>query len=340
MKIYSYLSATFLFFVLSCIDPVSFEVDHQPTMVVEGFISNDSENQTIKLSRTVSYGSGYPEPIEDASLIISDNLGNAYQLYHLKQGEYRTPAGFTPKIGATYTLHIETKEGSTYQSTPQTIPQPASIDSVYYWETTKEELEKNGNIVEKKGVQYAVNYTLPAQDTYLYWQWRGTFPFPGKTYDENGNSINCYIYEGSSNFISILDGNQYSSKRLTNQLVFHQLGYQYIEKYCLQVSQYTISKEAYLFYKGVEDQKNGGGSIFDPLPSQIQGNIYNTNNTDEIILGHFGAYGLSQDIVFVENVEISGTHISWVCNNIEPPEYCFDCRLYPGSQSTPPDYWQ
>ena len=57
----------------------------------------------------------------------------------------------------------------------------------------------------------------------------------------------------------------------------------------VEVSQLNYTREAYQFWKRYQDQLNRTGSILDPLPAAIEGNIYNVANPNELALGYFSA---------------------------------------------------
>ena len=47
------------------------------------------------------------------------------------------------------------------------------------------------------------------------------------------------------------------------------------------------------FLAKVDEQTSRTGSIFDPLPASLEGNIYNINQPNELALGYFGASAVS-----------------------------------------------
>jgi hypothetical protein len=57
----------------------------------------------------------------------------------------------------------------------------------------------------------------------------------------------------------------------------------------VEVSQYSLTREAYRFWERYEEQRIRTGSILDPLPEPIEGNVYNVNDQNDIALGYFSA---------------------------------------------------
>jgi hypothetical protein len=76
--------------------------------------------------------------------------------------------------------------------------------------------------------------------------------------------------------------------------------------YSLLVKQYAISQAAYEFWKMHDDLSENAGTLFDPIPSQVTGNIYNLNDPEEPVMGYFEASGVSTRRVFVSDENLPG----------------------------------
>jgi len=88
-------------------------------LIVEGLITNGSGPFSIKLSlasplKSDPVGNSYM--VIDAKLSIKDNENKTFDLINQKNGYYATPNTFSSKTGNSYKLHIETKDGSIYES--------------------------------------------------------------------------------------------------------------------------------------------------------------------------------------------------------------------------------
>jgi Domain of unknown function (DUF4249) len=101
-----------------------------PVLVIEGTITNLPGPYLVQLTKTVNFSDGntYP-PVEDAIVIISDNLGNIDTLEEAEPGKY-----FTSEIigtpGVTYFLKVES-EGVVYDATT-TMPENVPLDSLRF----------------------------------------------------------------------------------------------------------------------------------------------------------------------------------------------------------------
>jgi hypothetical protein len=66
-----------------------------------------------------------------------------------------------------------------------------------------------------------------------------------------------------------------------------------------KLEQRSISADAYLFWNGVQKQLEANGKFFDPVASQIEGNIKCTNDPNSKALGVFYAYDQSEKCIFL-----------------------------------------
>ena len=89
------------------------------------------------------------------------------------------------------------------------------------------------------------------------------------------------------------------------------------------IRELTNFESAYDFLKNLNDQINLTGSIFDPPPTFIRGNIQNDEDPDDIILGYFIVAGTSKIEIAVDRSipENAPTHYATI---LDPPLYCGD----------------
>jgi hypothetical protein len=130
-------------------------VDRQmEALVVNGLITNLQESYNIKLTMASAYDSTINnEGILGAQVTIKDELGNVYRMLedNNRKSYYSDPSQFVAVIGRSYSLHIEMPNGDIYESVPQKMLPPATIDSVHGITTDKEfwYMDILGNIVSK-----------------------------------------------------------------------------------------------------------------------------------------------------------------------------------------------
>jgi hypothetical protein len=101
-----------LLILASCTERIDIELDETYTrLVVYGTITTDTSTHYVELSATTSYYyNEAPPPVTGASVEISDDEGNLFELTETEPGKYATSPLFAAVPGRTYTLQIELAE--------------------------------------------------------------------------------------------------------------------------------------------------------------------------------------------------------------------------------------
>jgi len=102
--------------------------------------------------------------------------------------------------------------------------------------------------------------------------------------------------------------------------------------YSIQVRQYALSADAYTFWTNLKKNTEQLGSIFEPQPSQINGNIHSATNPQEPVIGYISVGSTSLKRIFILNQQLP----YWAA--ITPYQGCVDTPLYyvfypPGSKT-------
>jgi len=149
------LPVLFLISLAGCKEEFYPAIDRQMSvLVVEGMITNLKESYKVKLSIASPYDSATnASGITGASVSINDDLGGMYLMHENtdQKNYYSDPSEFTAFAGRSYSLHIEMPDGEIYESAPQKMLDPATIDSIHGLSLNKEYWYKNilGDIVSK-----------------------------------------------------------------------------------------------------------------------------------------------------------------------------------------------
>jgi len=69
--------------------------------------------------------------------------------------------------------------------------------------------------------------------------------------------------------------------------------------YYLRINQYTINRDTYDFYTEANKQLTTSGKIFDPIASQLKGNLTCTNNSSAIVIGFFEVSSVSHSAITI-----------------------------------------
>lgn len=308
----------FIFFA-SCTEIYTPKIDSgAQALVVEGLITNETGPFTIKLSKANLYNSkSTVSYITRAKLSISDNLNQTFTLTDNGNGNYITPDNFKPKIGITYTLHIETVNGNIYESKPQELMAPQSYDSIYGIHANNQYIGLDNqlktvigsNIVLDMFKSVAISDSFPLcrfsptiTVQYEYWEpsdsawfwnhkcWK-SIPLDDteNITEDKSHSASAYITGHFLCFTPVLmEG--YGMAEPTGLVDTH---------FYLRINQYTINRDTYDFYTEANKQLTTSGKIFDPITSQLKGNLSCINNPSETVLGFFEVSSITRSAIVI-----------------------------------------
>jgi hypothetical protein len=103
-------------------------------------------------------------------------------------------------------------------------------------------------------------------------------------------------------------------------------------KFFINVEQLNLSDEVYEFWKNVQSQQAGNGSIFQPNIIRVQGNIKSLSDPAEDVAGIFSVAGSTEREIFIRRMDVKKL--------LRPDTIINDCRNeYPGSTNVKPLFW-
>lgn len=144
----------------------------------------------------------------------------------------------------------------------------------------------------------------------------------------------CWVYESDGK--SKVSRTNLVSEKQFNKVLIAQIPidrWRFYRKYHVRVEQLSISEDVYEFWKRVESQQSGAGSLFQPNAIIIEGNIVNQNNPDDRVLGIFSVSSIKS-----KDITIPRTLLPYTLQ--PPPEFWEDCRLrFRRSSNERPIFW-
>lgn len=313
LKKYGYFLLALTLLVSACRDP--FEPPEvaagESLLVVEGFLKAGKGETLVRLSYSRPFSGEAPlQPVSGAVVSVEDEEGRIYPLRqgstHIS-GEYRED-DLPLQIGRKYRLQIRTAEGKQYLSDFVEVKQTPAIDSIG-WEL------KDG------GLQVYLNtHDLSGDTRYYRWDYEETWEFHApyrsfyKYHPEDSTvrsrSEDEMIYTCWSGAFST-HINIGSTLRLIEDvvyqqpIVFHPYGAEKMSVlYSILVKQYAMTKEAFDYWETMKKNTEEIGSIFDPLPSNLRGNIYNPDDPSEQVIGYISAGFVQEKRFFIDNNDL------------------------------------
>lgn len=381
-KILSFFAAIFwcsLILLTSCTERFRPELnDFENNLVVDGLITNEEGPYTIRLSLSSDLGLIRYTPLENATVKILEKEGASESLMEVSAGVYETSAtGIKGKVGNSYKLQIENADGRMYETEYQVLKAPTAIADVYVEIETKFFTEENTDIT---GYQFYVDAEAsPNEQDYFLWLSDATFKYKADypivaLYD--GNDVE-FTNEDSLTFCWRKDTVNYATTYFTGDYAdpsVKKIPLHFVKstdialslRYSPKVKQYTISEEAYVFWKALSAQLQTDAALYSTQPYQTRGNIKNINDAEETVLGFFLVAGVSEKRIFVNApvdlplfqlkcfYDYEGYSFRWIepetsfpiyvtedadRNRAMMPRGCLDCRDN-GGDIIEPDFWE
>jgi hypothetical protein len=317
MKKYLFIFC-FLISIISCTEPYDFGINKViDAIVVDGLITDQAEVYKIKLHTASGYGNTTNMPVTQATINISDDAGNVYPFNEdaYNPGVYiSNPYQFIGQSGHSYTLHIHTSSGNDFESSPQLLLPSQKIDSVYGEKSfeynvsvdadgnyisfkaegitvdldirNRNEGNQNYRLINSVYLQYTYQYAVPfAPFVYGWTKYTGPIPGDGMCLISNfdGTSTND-ITKLKFTFIPF-DKSFYRIIDIAN-----------MQKFTLLIQQFRMNDETNEYFKEIEKQLKAEGRLFDPISTQLNGNITCLNDHT---LQAFGFFEASSKISYV-----------------------------------------
>ncbi|WP_291203600.1 DUF4249 domain-containing protein [Dyadobacter sp.] len=279
----------------SCIEPFSPpEVTNPGTyLVVDGFLNVNGDTSKVVLSHTQGVNDDKQFVRESGATITADaENGESYAFQDMGDGSYKlAPTNFNS--GVKYRLRIKRFNGREYESDYVVVSKTPPIDSVTY------RMDPGRN-----RMMIYVNTHDPSNQTRFYrWSFDETYEYRMAYYSSltrdyktkeivpRSDNINvCWrtLSSGDIKLGSTIKLSQDIIRDLpvnivdigTNKLYFG---------YSILVKQYGLTREAFEYWTDLAKTTQGTGSLFDPQPSQVTGNIHAKADAKELVFGYFSA---------------------------------------------------
>ena len=373
-----------IMFSFGCKEPFEPDLPSVPQgyLVVEGFINADGPTE-IRLSRSTPIEQKKTFKAElNASIKIEGDDNSSFVLFNMPNGIY-TSNTLPINSNRKYRLRIKTKDAKEYLSDFVEVKITPPIDSISWKE-------------EDKGVQIYTNTHDPSNRTIYYrydydetWEIRSVYvaAFKVDRVTQNGypiirpvNSSDpqiyfCWKYDTSASILLASSAKLEKDVIHLNPLLFIPTEDERIGvRYSVQVRQYALDKEGYQFLEQMKKNTESLGTIFDPQPSAIKGNIHSVSDPNEIVIGYINVTTVQEQRIFISQGQLvkPGFSLYGICQSFDvvnhpdslraviPPgwpydaiyvapsplivgywvaaEECVDCRLR-GGKNVKPSYW-
>jgi hypothetical protein len=305
--------ATNIFFLLllciifnGCTEPYILETNtYEEALVVEATITNEFKKQEITLTKTSRFEDKETQIESGADVFITDNNGTRYDFEEVS-GKYISTIEFQAIPGKQYRLNINTKDGRTIESTPESLSNINPIQDVIAAVETKDSL---------RGVAIRVTSVDPTNEAKYYrYEYEETYKIIAPKWVMTkaiiGDSSKIILVPNPENTkvcYSTIKNTEILLSKTTQQIngllnsrirFINDKNYIITHRYSILVKQYVESLAAFTYYETLK-KISGSGSILSPRqPGYLYGNLKSDNNPSEHVLGYFDVASVSSKRIY------------------------------------------
>ncbi|MEM9984171.1 MAG: DUF4249 domain-containing protein, partial [Bacteroidota bacterium] len=268
--------------LVSCIEEIELDdEDFNSLLVLDGRIT--PEKARVKLANT-TFNNRNEVPIEGATVVVLSQEGQELPLSETKPGLYESRIGTFAMIpGEAYHVRASLRDGRVYRSRPDTLPSVVAEDQVSWSVGTDQGRDV---IVVKSEPQYPANQG----PVYTLWEFVDAFVQTPTNFPDIFNRLppNCYIERKLDlQAVVLYDGSRFQG-RSPGSLTIGRLFIDdfFDEKHVISVEQYSITRQAFQYWQLAARLLEQDGSLFDPPPGLLRGNVFREDKPEEPVRGY------------------------------------------------------
>lgn len=327
-----YIYSLLVLISFACREPYMPEIDrYDNILVIDGLISDQEGPHVVKLTRSFAFDETFPQPEEGALVMVMDEDEGLYEFIEDQPGVYKSDPLFKGEIGTYYKLLVNTSDQQNYESEWVELRKVPDIDSIGYEMQERPTSDPDQSVY---GMEIRVNtHDDTDQTRYYRWEWMETWeiitPITSSFYPDEAR---CWQSAGSG--IISIGTSEHLNHDIIEDYPIHFVSTESNKlriKYSIQVNQYSLSREAYSYWKNLQDITQNTGTLFDPTPAMVTGNISNTSDPDIPVLGIFQASALTRERIFIDRTEIP--------KSLDIPSGYLSCNFFDIVDSVELDYY-
>ncbi len=335
-----FMTLTLLAFsLLTCTNPVTPEYQFiEGIIYIDGFVGTTEGSSYVNITESdIAYY--YRNIFVSGAEVTFVNAISGERIALFEENSKYIPEdnNFKGEVGEKWYLEANLPNGKKYLSEIETINPSIPIKDISVrYDKQLEYVEDYNKYVP--GHEVSITFDDPAdQANYYYWRF--------KTYDKaqlckicyNGKfrnneciddpTIDYYTYYCESDCWQIDYGNnikifsdKFSNGTTTSSLPVGNVLLTRTTKILVEIQQFSLTPNAYEYYKTIKDLVDNNGGLNAPLPAALIGNMYNPENPNEYVLGRFTASSAFTKTIMIDRTAIQDSPIdSKIIPHPEPP---------------------
>jgi len=334
----------------SCVDPIPFTAENTGRVVISGTLTQENREHYVNVSLSNSFG-GRPAPISGATVQVIGGDGSVGRYREIEPGRYAlAPESLRVLIGQSYQVRVVLPNGKAYQSSPEQMPLPRSIETVRFEVNIRDESSAADVISESAFIDLFIDTELRTngRQSYLRWDVEEAWNFQDLICSGLDKAEVCYYTaETPTITMPLFHSEDPNQEVLRNFKVFERRPFPTIQfnfRHYFSVRQYSISKEAYSYWEQINLVSNPQGTIFDVLPAAVTGNVRNIEDEDELVLGYFEVSSVSIARTSTLPEQLAPFEVFPTCSPFVPLTQenfgiCCWCNTMDAPRIDRPEYW-
>ncbi|HSF54768.1 MAG TPA: DUF4249 domain-containing protein [Algoriphagus sp.] len=283
--------------ISSCVDEINLALEESnQAIVIDAWMGNTPEDTYVKVYRTSPYVSGSLNPaflpVQVNAVFVEKTNGEEINFSLSESNDFRPSEPFEPQEGETYKLVVKTSEGEIFESAWETMPPKVEIEDIVTKALERQVMITTGQtqffqVRTFADVQAQISDPGVGELGYMIETSGITELF---TSSSNDNCA-CACYENDPNIFAGMNLTPNSSFRGNNfGLSVGEIPLSYLGRYLVSSKLKVLTKSSFEYLSQVDRQQRSSGSIFDPAPFRIKGNIKKRGDENQLVLGGFFLY--------------------------------------------------
>lgn len=292
------------FCLTNCVEEYAPEIDkYSEIIVIDGLLTDTSITPFVEISRSVEVGAlvTNSDYYSGATVQIKSESGESYSLTEKRKGRYEyNGEEIIGKVGETFWVHIQ-YGGEVYESKPEEMLPVGEVTDISY------ESVRSSNGASYDGVNIFVSSKGEGNDSrYVGWSfdedWKFKVPVVSNRYAtkqicwSKETSTGIMIGTSEANVVNAFD----DLKVYTVSTDEPKLSI----RYSSNIFQYSLTRDSYKYLEHVQNVNANNGSLFDPVPASVNGNIYCSSDEDVPVIGNFQISSVTSKRIFIDRLDL------------------------------------
>lgn len=283
----------------ACVDRITIPVPTPAAypVVIDGFISDEPGPYLIKVTQAfdIESKSSFRIPISVKSMTLRDNQGITDVLTEKGNKGFYYTNFITGVVGRVYTLHIELLDGRIYESKPDTLYPSGVVEKVYY--TFRQTQRSNGTT--EYGYDIYFDATSGSRNHYNFlWKFNGLY---------QTDIPCCTCLADLVNPVPVVSNDQLVHEgkfKGVKAMYVPVTGWTFQHGVYAKVSQRSLSRQAYDFWRIVGAQLTGTTSLFQPITGKVPNNFTQIAGQETPLYGLFYATSSNSNGIYIDKSDV------------------------------------